>query len=66
MMPWREQLRLLWLPVRWVLWLPGVPLWENIVMKIAQAVGLIGALVGSGWIIAAGVVLAVLLAFAGP
>lgn len=66
MMPWREQLRLLWRPVRFVIWMPDAALWENFTLKVAQAVGVLGLLLGSAWIVLAAAVLAFLTGLAHP
>lgn len=59
MMPWREQAALLWRPARWVIWPPDMPLWAQLVYKIAQAVLFIATAAGAALFYAAGTVLAV-------
>jgi hypothetical protein len=61
-MPAREQGRQCWRLARWVIWLPDMPAWGQFVYKIAQAVFLIGVILGSAPISAAGLCLTVAVA----
>jgi hypothetical protein len=65
MMPWRDQLRLAWRAVRWAIWAP-IPVWANVVLKIAQLMISLGAGLGSLWIVAAALVLAFAVGLAVP
>ena len=62
-MPLREQAGQFWRLARWVAWPPGMPAWGQLVYKIAQAVFLIGTVLGSVPIFAAGLCLTVAVAW---
>jgi hypothetical protein len=61
-MPVQEQGRQCWRLARWVIWPPDTPVWGQFVYKIAQAVFLIGVVLGSVPISAAGLCLTVAVA----
>jgi hypothetical protein len=59
MLPWCEQAAMIWKPLRFVVWPPGMPVSGQIAYKMGQAACTLAWPFGSTWLFAIGLVLVI-------